>query len=104
MIEDTPRTLTLSVIASEAAERSLARADLCRVDEDLDVSEADFAELCANIAWGRPRTASAWLDGTLTFQGPSGAINIRPDATIPPGTWKWRDKNPFARWFPEATP
>jgi hypothetical protein len=94
--------LTLARIASEAAERAIERGYLGRTDEDLDVSHEDFHELCSHIAWAHPRAPVPGFGDAMRFQGPSGVIHIHVSADLPAGTWKWRDKNPFARWFPEA--
>jgi hypothetical protein len=105
MTEEPKRTLTLAVIAAEAAERAIERGDLWRTDEDLDIAHDVWVQLINDANMAAAQWGVATLDSSsspITFYGPTGKITFRPDADLPAGTWKWRDKNPFARWFPEA--
>jgi hypothetical protein len=103
--EEPKRTLTLAVIASEAAERAVERGGYCHITEDLDVAHDAWVQLVNDTNLTAFRWDEAILDSgrPLTFYGSTGKVTIRPDTSLPAGTWKWRDKNPFARWFPEAS-
>lgn len=97
--------LTFARIASEAAKRVVERG-LPSDDDELDIARDAWVQLICDTNIAAARWGDAFVDDNapVIFCGPTGRISMYPDDSLPAGTWKWRDKNPFARWFPEARP